>query len=192
MKKITIILILIILMALLFGCINRTPYNNQGEEQEKTVLSVFMTKDEIIEKLGDDYEYETTEDDESNEYNSILKYEGLTIHYYYETKEMPQDLLPQRIELKSNDYTYNFDLELGDDARKIVRYLSTKFDRYFDLSKDDFVFDLFEYREKTRLGSVVDTDYLLKVIYSENNNYTSREDIGEDVTIDAIILFGPS
>lgn len=191
MKKIKIILILITLLALLFGCINRTPYNGQGDEQEKIVLSVFMTKDEIIEKLGDDYEFETVESDSHTKYHSTLKYEGLTFHYHYETEDMPKDLLPQTIELRSNDYTYNFDLEIGDDAKKIVRYLSTKFDEYFDQNRDDFVFDLFEYREKTDLGSVVDTEYLLKVEYSIDNNYSNREDIGEDVTIDGIIIFIP-
>jgi len=191
MKKIKIILILITLLALLFGCINRTPYNGQGDEQDKIVLSVFMTKDEIIEKLGDDYEYETVEGDSHTKYHSTLKYEGLTFHYHYETEEMPKDLLPQTIELRSNSYTYNFDLEIGDDAKKTVRYLSTKFDEYFDQNRDDFVFDLFEYRERTDLGSVVDTDYLLKVEYSIDNNYSNREDIGEDVTVDGIIIFIP-
>ncbi|MFP4457226.1 MAG: hypothetical protein ACLFPS_06160 [Clostridia bacterium] len=189
MRKASIILLLVLLLALLFGCIERTPYSE--EEEEKIVLSVFMTKDEIIDKLGEDYEYETIEDDSHTKYHSILKYEGLTIHYHYDSEEMPDNILPETIELKSNKYTYNFDLELGDNALKILRYLGTKFDKYYDPHKDEHAFDIFEYREKTELGSVKDTDYLLKMIYENGEFYDSKEMIPKDLTIVGIIIFIP-
>lgn len=190
MRKASIVLILVLLLALLFGCIDRTPYSEE-EEKGKIVLSVFMTKDEIIEKLGDDYEFETNEDDSHTKYHSILKYEGLTIHYHYDSEVMPEDMLPETIELESNDYTYNFDLKLGDNALKILRYLGTKFDKYYDPHRDGYAFDIFEYREKTELGSVKDTDYLLKMIYEDGEFYDNKEGLPEGLSIVGIIIFVP-
>lgn len=193
MKKASIVIILVLLLALLFGCINRTSYNGV-DEQEKIVLSVFMTKDEITEKLGEDYEFDTIENDNDSKtkYHSILKYEGLSIHYYYDSDEMPEDLLPETIKLESNNYTYNFELELGGNALEIIRYLGTKFDNYYDPQAKSHVFDVFKYREKTELGSVKDTDYLLRMIYEDGNSYDSKEMIPKDLTIVGVILFIPS
>jgi len=191
MRKTSIVIMLVLLLALLFGCINRTSYNGV-DEQEQIVLSVLMTKEEIIAKLGDDYEYDTIEEDSDTKYHSILKYEGLNIHYYYDSEKMPEELLPQTIELKSNKYTYNFNLELGGNALRIIRYLGTKFDNYYDPQANSYIFDVFKYREKTELGSVKDTDYLLKMIYEDEKSYDSKEMIPKDLTIVGVILFVPS
>ncbi len=172
------------------SCINRAPYSFEEEDKDKIALSVFMTKDEIINKLGEDYTIITEEGMSHTDFHTKLEYDGITFHYYHDEEVMPESLLPGNILLESNDYTYNFDIELEANALSLIRYFRTQFDRYFDIHRGDFAFDLFKYRER-RNGTVVDTDYIIKLIYEDGEFYISRDEISSDLKVVAISIFIP-
>jgi hypothetical protein len=190
MKKVLSYALLLVLSLSVMGCINRTPYTTDEEEEGKVVLSVFMTKQEIIKKLGEEYTLITEEGTSHNNYHTKLQYESVVFHYYHEEEEMAGDLLPETILLTGNDYTYNFDIEIGTSARDIIRSFRLQFDRYYDMHRGDIAFDIFKYRER-RNGAVVDTNYLVQPVYEDDRYYESIDDISSELKVVGIKIFIP-
>lgn len=162
------------------------------EEIEPIQLSYYMTKDEIINKLGEDYIFETDDDGGYFMYCSKLEYDGITFWFYHDDEEIASDQIPDYINYTSNKYTFDFDIQIGDNAREVFKYCENRYDHAENMhavgDEDACIYDTFLYEEEGQSY----TPWLSFNLDDEELNNTwnySIDDIGEDVKITEINLY---
>lgn len=164
--------------------------NNEKEkvEIEPIKLSFYMTKDEIINKLGDDYDFTTEEDGGYFTYNSRLEYDGISFTYWHDNENVTGDRKSDWITIDSNQYTFNYDIKIGDNAREVLEYCQNKYDNAYDHHNDKDIFGMYKYTEEDNSENWS----VLSFSYSDQDlnlwECSSVEDIGEEVTITGISI----
>ncbi len=159
-------------------------------EKEPIVLSVSMTKEDIIKKLGDDYTFETKEDGGYYMYYSNLAYDGINFTFYHNDKEFPANSNPDYIYITSNKYKYNYDFKIGDSALKALEYCEDNFENAYDHHGDRDIFDVFNYPEKNGVGKLENTGYVIRWQYDTQKDYQNKEQISkDDAKVKSISIF---
>lgn len=164
------------------------------EEIAPTVLSVFMTKDQIIEKLGQNYTFETIEDGGYYDYYSRLEYDGIVFNFSHNDKKFPTNQYPDSIMITSNKYRFNFDFKIGDTALKAIEYSEKNFENAYDFHNDVYMFDVFQYKEDNSPKGTTDGAFgglRIRWFYSTSRSYSSKDEISEDVKIESIQIYAP-
>lgn len=164
--------------------------DNEDEEKEPINLSIHMTKDEIINKLGDDYSFTTYEDGGYFMYYSLLEYDGITFTFYHDNEKITGDSKIDWVKIESNKYTFDYDIKIGDNAREVLTYCEENYKNAYNHHGDEDIFGMYEYREKETNSEMAAP--ILKFDYSEENlniwDCSSVEDIGKDVIITGISI----
>lgn len=156
-------------------------------------LSVKMTKEEIINKLGKEYKVEKNIDP-MGEYNYIrIVYPDITFDFLllHGQDEAPLDALPSTIVISSDKYRYNYDVNIGDNALEAIEKCEKTFENLINIhgiNGDEESLDLFKYKEDDGSGQMVNTGYVLTFRYNTKERYSNKEDIGSDVKVEHITL----
>jgi len=181
----------------------------QGEEQKEEstnvgqtttkevatiILSAFMTKDQIKEKLGHNYTFETEEADGYTSYYSRLKYDGIEFSFGHDDKKLPTDQYPDFIRITSNNYKFNYDFNIGDSALDAIEYCEKNFENGYDRHSDSYMYDVFQYKEDNTPKGATDRDFDVLIIrwkYNTSESFYSKDEISQDVKIESIDIFTP-
>lgn len=218
-KKLSLFLLIILIVNLLVACTPEEATNEQKddleitpieeieetEEQEETeeynkeqeepfdtlYLSVYMTKEDVIESIDEDFSLNTEEEYGGYSYFSELEYEGIVFYYTHEEEELPDDARADLIDVTSNKYSYNFDLEIDGNFLEAIEYCEQNFENTFDIHTNKEIFNMFEYTEMGIDGKEEKTGYVLKLDYNAEEYYESKEDIPKDLKLDKVSLFVP-
>lgn len=167
-------------------------YNKEQEEPFDTLyLSVYMTKEEVVESVGENFSLITEEEYGGVSYYSELEYEGIVFYYTHKEEELPDDAIADLIEITSNKYSYNFDLEIDGNFLEAIEYCEQNFENTFDANSDKEIFNMFNYIEIGIDGKEEKTDYVLRLDYNAEEYYESKEDIPKDLKLDKVSLFVP-
>ncbi|SET40266.1 hypothetical protein SAMN05660297_02284 [Natronincola peptidivorans] len=164
------------------------------EEVTPIALSVFMTKDQIIEKLGHNYTFETKEDGAYVDYRSILEYDGIEFYFGHNTKKLPADQYPSGITITSNKYRFSYDFNIGDPALKAIAYCEKNFENAEDFHGGGYIFDSFQYKEDNSPKGTTAGGFgglRMRFFYNTSRSYSSKDDMSEDVKIEEINIFAP-
>lgn len=168
------------------------PSNQEDTEPIETMyLSVFMTKKDIVESLGDNYEVTTEEEYGGVSFYSILEYDGITFYYTHESEELPDDAIADLIEVTSNKYSYEFDLNIGGDFVEALEYCQNNFENTFDVHTGKEIFNIFNYEETDMDGQSIETGYVLRLEYESEDYYETQEEVPSDLKLAKIALFVP-
>ncbi len=165
------------------------------EDQEETYdtlyLSVYMTKDDVVELVGKDFSLSTEEEYGVVSYYSVLEYEGIIFCYTHTEEDLPDDAIADLIVVTSNKYSYNFDLDIGGNILEAIEYCEQNFENTFDVHSGQEMFDMFNYVEMGIDGKEEQTDYVLRLDYNSEEYYQSKEDIPKDLKLVKVSLFIP-
>ena len=122
-------------------------------------------------------------------YYSSLKYDGISFTFYHDEKEVSTEAKPDSINITSNKYTYQYDFKIGDPALKAFEYCEKNYKNVIDHHNDVKIFDAFHFTEKNSNGVMEDTGYNVGWSYDNDEQYSSKSEIGEDVKIKGISIF---
>ena len=218
-KKLSLLLLIIFTIALLAACTPEEAVNEQNDNPEMTpieeieetneqkeneednkeqeeafdtlYLSVYMTKDDVVELVGEDYELNTEEEYGGVSYYSELEYDGIIFYYTHEEEELPNDAIADLIEVSSNVYSYNYNLEIGGNFLEAIEYCEQNFENTFDVHSNQEIFNMFNYTEIGIDGKEEKTDYVLRLDYISDEYYRSKNDIPKDLKLAKVSLFIP-
>ncbi|QZY57247.1 hypothetical protein [Crassaminicella profunda] len=159
-------------------------------KEEPILLSVKMTKDEIVENLGNNYTIDTIEDMDGY-LDTRIKYPDIIFTFEYIPEKLPGDAYPAFIEILSNKYQYNDDIKIGNHALDAIKYCENNFENVKNMhsAKEEELPDWFIYKEKNSSGKCIDTQYVLSFTYNTGERYFSKDEIGKDVIIESIRFF---
>ncbi|MFP4457406.1 MAG: hypothetical protein ACLFPS_07080 [Clostridia bacterium] len=218
-KKISLLLILILIFSLLVACSpeeaidqdNQDPVETPDDEAEDPdekeednpdgnleeeepintlYLSVFMTKKDVIELVGNDYSLTTEEEPGGMSYYSTLEYDGITFYYTHQEDELLDDAVADLIEITSNKYSYDFELEIGGSLLEAIGYCEKNFENTFDVHSGKEIFNMFNYTE-TQDDEKEETGYVLRLEHDSEEYYESKEELTEDIKLNKVSLFIP-
>jgi hypothetical protein len=170
---------------------NDARQNDKAEADSPIVLSVLMNKDEIINKLGKGYTFETKQEEGYFTYCSSLKYEGITFDFNYDTEELPEGKAPDNITITSDKYVFNYDFKVGEPAQKALDYCEKNFKHAYDMHMGQDIFDAFMYKEKKNSGETADTNMVLRWEYDKEGDFSSKSEVPADAGIKSVQLFIP-
>jgi len=171
---------------------NESKETNLEEETVNTsYLSVYMTKGDIVESLGQEYNLVTEEEYGGVSYYSVLEYEGIALYYTHKEEELPEDAIADLIEITSNKYSYNFDLTIGNNLLSAIEQCEQKFENTFDVHTGKEIFNIFNYEEKNTEGDNAETGYVLRLDYESDQYYETKEEIPQNLKLSKISLFVP-
>ncbi|AET69280.1 hypothetical protein Desor_3821 [Desulfosporosinus orientis DSM 765] len=204
MKRIfSALLVVVLAFTMLAGCSSGKQTASQKTEEElraeikeemaasQIVLSALMTKDEIINKLGEGYTFETEQDNGYFTYCSSLKYEGITFDFFYDTEKLPEGKTPDVITIASDKYVFNYDFKVGEPAQKAFDYCEKNFKHAYDMHMGQNIFDAFLYKEKKSSGETVDTNMTLRWEYDKEGDFSSKREVPADAGIKTVQLIVP-
>lgn len=211
-KKLLLIPMLLLFCLVLQGCTPEGHLRNKEEprhdpvkEYEPTVideseeetstkvlyLSVFMSKKDVMGLIDDEYSLITETEYGGIEYYTILKYEEISFFYSHGEEELKDDAIADLIEISSNKYSYNYDINIGGKALEALEFCEQYFSNTFDIHSREYIFNIFDYKEKKQDGSQVDTDYVLRLEIDSDYYINKKEEVSSDTKLAAISLFIP-
>ncbi len=158
--------------------------------ENKIYLSVRKTIEEITQTIDREYE-KTTEEIGGYGYYTVLEYEGITFYFSHEEQEVPPNIQADEIKITSNEFSYEFNILIGNYAKDVINDLSTVFENAYDVHRDGDAFDLFYYTETGEGGSVIETHYILRLEYDPPGYFESMEEMDDNTKVKAISLFIP-
>ena len=165
--------------------------SSQEEPVDTSYLSIYMTKGDIVESLGQEYNLVTEEEYGGVSYYSVLEYEGIALYYTHKEEELPEDAIADLIEITSNKYSYNFDLTIGNNLLSAIEQCEQKFENTFDVHTGKEIFNIFNYEEKNTEGDNAETGYVLRLDYESDQYYETKEEIPQNLKLSRISLFVP-
>ncbi|MCT4618278.1 MAG: hypothetical protein N4A62_02705 [Marinisporobacter sp.] len=158
-------------------------------EEALISLSVKMTKDEIIEKLGNDYKIEKGINPMDDSFATKIKYTDITFSFLHASEELSGDAYPSHIDIFSNKYKYNDAIKIGENALEGIAYCENNYENVVNMHSGKELPDWFMYKEKNESGQLIDTKYVLAFTYNTGGRYFSKDEIGKDVVIESIQIF---
>src|SRR6056297_2575003 len=165
--------------------------SSQEEPVDTSYLSIYMTKGDIVESLGQEYNLVTDEEYGGVSYYSVLEYEGIAFYYTHKEEELPEDAIADLIEITSNKYSYNFDLTIGNSLLNAIKHCEQRFENTFDVHTGKEIFNIFNYEEKNTEGDNAETGYVLRLDYESDQYYETKEEISQNLKLSKISLFVP-
>lgn len=161
-------------------------HNEENEVIEPVELSFYMSKDEIIDLLGDDYTFETQDDGGYFMYYSTLSYDGIVFTYFHDEKEILPNNYPGNIRINSNKYKYDFEFRVGDAVKEAYEYCESNLENMYDMHNDVYVDDSFIYEEDGEsTGVILSFEY-----EGKGQEFGSVGEYDEDTRIQSINLMG--
>lgn len=160
--------------------------DTEENDVEPIELSYYMSKDEIIDLLGDDYTFETQDDGGYFMYFSTLAYDGIVFTYFHDEKEILPDNYPGNISIKSDKYKYDFDFRVGDAVEQAYEYCQSNLENMYDMHNDVNVDNSFIYEENGEsTGVILSFEY-----EGKGQEFGSVGEYDEDTKIQSINLMG--
>lgn len=160
-------------------------------ESTQVKLNLSMTKKDLINTLGDQYTLEHSFNGMNDANITIFKYDGIEFHFEHYTEEAAENSLPSYIEINSNKYKYNYDINIGDKSLNAIEECEETFEHAINMhgEEDERIPDYFFYEEYDEFGQLTEDGYILGLKHNTGERYFDIDDITEDVIVEAIMFF---
>lgn len=137
-------------------------------------INIGMTKEEIINILGMDYEEKTIENEIEGGYDTYLTYDGVTIC-------LSEEGTVNYITISTNKVSGNFDINVGNSALEALQYCEENFKNVMNPHgmENEVLFGIFEFEDGISLG----------LTFNKYGNINSMEDVKEDTVVQEIRIF---
>lgn len=155
-------------------------------------LSSKMTKEDIIDLLGNDYKIHKSINEMYGGNSIILDYEDIEFDFFHDSDEIPSDSLPATIKIKSNKYKYDYDVFIGDSAIEAIEKCEQSFENVINHHglEDQEIPDWFYYKEDEEVYNGKNGDYILTFEYDTGERYMDKNHIPKDAKVTSIKLLG--
>lgn len=206
MKKVVGLLIVIFFAIGIVGCSN--PPNTENpvdvpnqedpldvdelDESDEIEMSVTMTKEDIINMLGNNYQT-TNSIDEMNDSNlTTIIYPGISFQFSHDGVDVPAGSYPSAIEIISPLYRYNMASYVGANALDAINACENVFENVINIHaevENQELPDWFIYGESAS-GSIAVPVYVLAFQYDTGQRYFNKQDIPTNAIITVIQFLG--
>ncbi|QOR34655.1 hypothetical protein IMX26_14435 [Clostridium sp. 'deep sea'] len=151
-------------------------------------LSMFMTKKDIIEALGEDYEEKTSYGDYVGQYTELI-YDGISLIFTHENGELSEFKTIDSAYITSNKYTFSNQFTVGENALNAIKKCSNIYENAYTHHQDKYLVDIFDYKECNKKGDLIKTKFSIKFEYNLGSGYESLTEFPHNETIKTIFIF---